>query len=42
MTEADYKHEYRVGDAVLADINGALIPGVVEDKREDNQRSLYT
>lgn len=33
MTEAEYEHEFRVGEAVLADINGARIPGVVEAKQ---------
>ncbi|MBV9281902.1 MAG: hypothetical protein JOZ41_17625 [Chloroflexi bacterium] len=25
---------FQVGDAVLADLNGARVPGVIEDKRE--------
>lgn len=32
MAHAEYKHDYRIGEAVLADINGARIPGVIEDK----------
>lgn len=34
MTQAEYKHEFQVGDAVLVDMNGAQIPGVIEDKQE--------
>jgi len=30
----EYRHQYRVGDAVLADLNGARVPGVVEDEQE--------
>ncbi len=33
MTQSEYKHEFQIGDAVLADINGAQIPGVVEARQ---------
>jgi hypothetical protein len=35
MTQAEYRHQYRIGDAVLADLAGAPIPGVVEDTQGD-------
>ena len=34
MTNASYRHDYRIGDAVLANIDGVQIPGVVEDTRD--------
>ena len=30
MANTEYKHNYTVGEAVLAHLNGVLIPGVVE------------
>jgi hypothetical protein len=35
MANAQSQHDFQIGDAVLADFNGALIPGVVEAKQED-------
>jgi len=35
VTQADYRHEFQIGEAVLADINGARIPGVVEARQGD-------
>lgn len=29
----EYSHDYHVGDAVLLDINGAQIPGVIADEQ---------
>jgi hypothetical protein len=34
MTQADYQHDYSIGDAVLAHIDDVEIPGVVEDKQD--------
>jgi len=34
MTNTSCRHDYRIGDAVLANIDGVQIPGVVEDKRD--------
>lgn len=33
MTESTYRHNWQIGDAVLADFNGAQVPGVIEDTR---------
>ncbi|HEX6507815.1 MAG TPA: hypothetical protein VF221_09310 [Chloroflexota bacterium] len=33
MTQA-YRHDYRIGEAVLVHTSGVLIPGVIEDKNE--------
>lgn len=35
MTDASDTHGYNAGDTVLANINGAMIPGVVEGKEGD-------
>jgi hypothetical protein len=35
MTNTEYQHEFRIGDAVLADVDGAQIPGVIEDRQGD-------
>jgi hypothetical protein len=35
MAEAEYPHTYNVGDAVLARVGGAQIPGVIEDKQDN-------
>jgi hypothetical protein len=35
MSQAEYRHEFQIGEAVLADINGARIPGVVEARDGD-------
>lgn len=35
MTQAEYRHEFQVGEAVLAHINGVPIPGVVEARQGD-------
>lgn len=34
MTDAKYSHDYQVGEAVLARVDGALIPGIIEDRQE--------
>jgi hypothetical protein len=34
MTNTEYRHDYRIGEAVLANLNGVLIPGVIEDKQD--------
>lgn len=38
MTDTGYKHDYQIGDAVLATIGGAQIPGVVEDEQNGRLR----
>lgn len=34
MTNTEYRHNYTVGDAVLAHVNGVQIPGVIEATQE--------
>jgi len=34
MTNSNPKHTYQVGDAVLANLNDARIPGVVEEEHD--------
>ena len=35
MANTEYKHHYTVGEAVLAHLNGVLIPGVIEATQEE-------
>jgi hypothetical protein len=35
MANTGYKHHYTVGEAVLARLNGVLIPGVIEATQEE-------
>jgi hypothetical protein len=35
MTNTEYRHNYTVGEAVLARLNGVLIPGVIEATQDD-------
>jgi hypothetical protein len=34
MADSSYKHEYQIGDAVLAKLGGAQIPGVIQDEKD--------
>jgi len=35
MTNTEYSHNYTVGEAVLARLDGAQVPGVIEATRDD-------
>jgi hypothetical protein len=39
MANSSSQHEYQIGDSVLVDMNGAQVPGVVEDT-QGNQISV--
>lgn len=32
MTDSTERHQYQIGDAVLADCRGVRVPGVIEDE----------